>query len=58
MKRDEPLIEKMKPLVANGASVWDAALAMVGDAAGQGTDESKAKRLLARFKELKKNNSE
>ncbi|MCH8998210.1 MAG: hypothetical protein IID48_08065 [Proteobacteria bacterium] len=49
-KVDEPLLEKMKPLVAGGAADWDAALTVVGDAVGKGTDESRAKRLLARYK--------
>jgi len=56
-KNDEPLLEKMKPLVAGGAAVWDAALTVVGDADGKGRDESRAKRLLGRFKEWEKNNS-
>ncbi len=33
------------------------ALSVVGGAAGKGSDESRAKRLLARFKEWKKNSS-
>ncbi len=56
-KKDEPLLEKMKPLVAGGMGDWNAALSVVGGAAGKGSDESRAKRLLARFKEWKKNSS-
>ena len=57
-KEDKPLLEEMKPLIASGKAVWAAAMIMVPEAAGHGTDEAKAKRLVARYRELEKNNSE
>lgn len=55
--KDQPLLELMKPLIAGGKSHWAAAMEVVTQAAGGGTDESKAKRLVARFRESEKTNS-
>ena len=51
---DAPLLELMKPLIAGGKAHWAAAMEVVGKAAGTSTDESKAKRLVKRFKEWEK----
>lgn len=50
---DAPLLEEMKKMIAQGTvlSTWAAALKVAGKAAGAGTLESKAKRLLKRFSE-------
>ena len=55
--KDEPMLELMKPLIADGKSDWAAAMKVVVKAAGSGTDQSKAKRLVARFREWEKINS-
>ncbi len=55
--KDARLVEVMKPLVADGKSAWAAAMEVVDVADGSGTVESKAKRLVARFKEWQKSNS-
>ena len=52
--KDKPLLELMKPLIADGKAHWAAAMEVVDKAAGAGTDESKAKRLVKRFKEWEK----
>ncbi len=52
--KDKPLLELMKPLIAGGKTHWAAAMEVVGKAAGTSTDESKAKRLVKRFKEWEK----
>ena len=52
--KDKPLLELMKPLIAGGKAHWAAAMEVVGKAAGTGTDESKVKRLVARYREWEK----
>ena len=56
--KDAPLLEVMKSHIAGDTSLWGAAMSVVSEAAGNSSDESKAKRLVARYKEWDKNNSE
>lgn len=51
--KDAPLVEEMRAMIRDGRAKgpWDAALALSGRAAGGGTVQSRAKRLLARYSE-------
>jgi hypothetical protein len=53
-KSDAPLLEEMRVLLSTGeaSGPYDAALAVSGKAAGHGSIESKAKRLLGRYSAL------
>ncbi len=55
--KDEPLLELMKPLIAGGKSYWPTAMEVAPQAAGAGTVESRAKRLVVRFKEWEQEHS-
>lgn len=46
---DEPLVEKMRAMTQAGRTAWDAAQELAPSAAGGGSAESKAKRLLKRY---------
>jgi hypothetical protein len=48
---DQPLLAEMRRLISTDEAKtrWDAALAVVGEAKGQGQTQSKAKRLVKRF---------
>ena len=52
-KQDAPLVEEMKELIDSGdaASPHAAAMQVVGRAKGAGTQESKVRRLVDRFKD-------
>ena len=52
--QDEPIIKKMKVLIASGtvSSPYAAVMSMIKEVPGRGTDLSKAKRLIKKYKEL------